>query len=584
MSARIVVGQGSCGLAAGAGAVYSALEAKLNTEAASLSIAGCIGICYLEPIVDVYAADGTLYRCVQVKPEHADTITEAVAKNDYSLLSDLVIKEDDAEFLNKQTRIALRHCGIINPDEIDAYTADDGYQALEKVLKTMTPEQVIEEIKISGLGGRGGAGFPTWFKWNAARQSPGEEKYLICNADEGDPGAFMDRAVIESDPHNLIEGMLIGAYAIGAKEAVVYVRAEYPLAIVRLTNAIKQAEEKGYLGENILGTGFSCKMRIKAGAGAFVCGEETALIESLEGSRGMPRLKPPFPAQAGYWMKPSNINNVETFANITWIINNGGAAFSAMGTENSKGTKVFAVTGKVKRSGLVEIPMGKTLRDVIFGIAGGIRDGHEFKAVQLGGPSGGCIPAHLLDTVIDYRALGATGAIMGSGGMVVMDETTCMVGIAKFFLEFTTRESCGKCVHCRIGTKRLSETLERIVKGEGRPGDIELLEELCTTIKDGALCGLGQTAPNPVLTTIRYFRNEYEAHINDKKCPAKECPALLTYSIDAEKCIGCSLCAKKCPVGAITGELKKTFTINSDVCIRCGACINSCRKGAVVVE
>ena len=584
MSARIVVGQGSCGLAAGAGAVYSALEAKLNADVASLSIAGCIGICYLEPIVDIYAADGTLYRCVQVKPDHADTIIEAVAKNDYSLLKDLVIKEDDAEFLNNQTRIALRHCGIINPDEIDAYTADDGYKALEKVLKTMTPEQVIEEIKISGLGGRGGAGFPTWFKWNAARQSPGEEKYLICNADEGDPGAFMDRAVIESDPHNLIEGMLIGAYAIGAKEAVVYVRAEYPLAIVRLTNAIKQAEEKGYLGENILGTGFSCKMRIKAGAGAFVCGEETALIESLEGSRGMPRLKPPFPAQAGYWLKPSNINNVETFANITWIINNGGAAFSAMGTENSKGTKVFAVTGKVKRSGLVEIPMGKTLRDVIFGIAGGIRDGHEFKAVQLGGPSGGCIPAHLLDTVIDYRALGATGAIMGSGGMVVMDETTCMVGIAKFFLEFTTRESCGKCVHCRIGTKRLSETLERIVKGEGKDGDIELLEELCTTIKDGALCGLGQTAPNPVLTTIRYFRNEYEAHINEKKCPAKECPALLTYSIDPEKCIGCSLCAKKCPVGAISGELKKTFSIDPNVCIRCGQCIHSCRKGAVVVE
>ena len=584
MSARIVVGQGSCGLAAGAGAVYSAIEEKLGANTSCLSITGCVGICYLEPIVDVYAEDGTLYRCVQVKPENAETIVNAVAQNDYSLLADLVIKEDDAQFLSKQTRIALRHCGIINPDEIDAYTADDGYQALEKVLKTMTPEQVIEEIKISGLGGRGGAGFPTWFKWNAARQSPGEEKYLICNADEGDPGAFMDRAVIESDPHNLIEGMLIGAYAIGAKEAVVYVRAEYPLAIVRLQNAIKQAEEKGYLGENILGTGFSCKMRIKAGAGAFVCGEETALIESLEGSRGMPRLKPPFPAQAGYWLKPSNINNVETFANIAWIINNGGAAFSAMGTENSKGTKVFAVTGKVKRSGLVEIPMGKTLRDVIFGIAGGIRDGHEFKAVQLGGPSGGCIPAHLLDTVIDYRALGATGAIMGSGGMVVMDETTCMVGIAKFFLEFTTRESCGKCVHCRIGTKRLSETLERIVKGEGKEGDIELLEELCTSIKDGALCGLGQTAPNPVLTTIRYFRNEYEAHINEKKCPAKECPALLTYSIDPEKCIGCSLCAKKCPVGAITGELKKTFSINSDVCIRCGQCIHSCRKGAVVVE
>ena len=582
--ARIVVGQGSCGLAAGAGAVYTALEEKLNTSAASLSITGCIGICYLEPIVDVYADDGKLYRCVQVKPENAETIVNAVTQKDYSLLSELVIKDDDAQFLSKQTRIALRHCGIINPESIEDYIGDDGYKALEKALKTMTPEEVIEEIKTSGLGGRGGAGFPTWFKWNAARQSEGEEKYLICNADEGDPGAFMDRAVIESDPHKLIEGKLIGAYAIGAKEAIVYVRAEYPLAIVRLQGAIKQAEEKGYLGENIMGTGFSCKMRIKAGAGAFVCGEETALIESLEGSRGMPRLKPPFPAQAGYWMKPSNINNVETFANISWIINNGGEKFSAMGTENSKGTKVFAVTGKVKRSGLVEIPMGKTLRDVIFGIAGGIRDGHEFKAVQMGGPSGGCIPAQLLDTIIDYRALGATGAIMGSGGMVVMDETTCMVGIAKFFLEFTTRESCGKCVHCRIGTKRLSEILERIVKGQGKEGDIELLEELCTTIKDGALCGLGQTAPNPVLTTIRYFRHEYEAHINDKKCPAKECPALLTYSINEETCIGCGLCAKKCPVGAISGEKKQPHSIDPTVCIRCGQCIHSCRMGAVVVE
>ena len=583
--AKIVVGQGSCGLAAGAGAVYTALEEKMNPQVgAELTITGCIGICYLEPIVDVYDDEGKLYRCVQVQPEHAETIVNAVASKDYSLLADIVIKPEDESFLTQQTRIALRHCGVINPEKIDAYLADDGYQALTKVLKTMTPEDVIEEIKVSGLAGRGGAGFPTWFKWNAARQSKGEEKYMICNADEGDPGAFMDRAVIESDPHNLIEGMLIGAYAIGAQECIVYVRAEYPLAIVRLTNAIKQAREKGYLGKNILGTDFSCDMRIKAGAGAFVCGEETALIESLEGSRGMPRLKPPFPAQAGYWLKPSNINNVETYANVSWIINNGGEAYAKIGNENAHGTKVFAVTGKVKRSGLVEIPMGLTLRQVIFDIAGGIRGDHEFKAVQLGGPSGGCVPAHLLDTIIDYKSLNATGAIMGSGGMVVMDETTCMVGIAKFFLDFTTRESCGKCVHCRIGCKRLSELLDRIVAGQGKEGDIELLEELCVTIKDGALCGLGQTAPNPVLTTIRYFRNEYEDHIYNKKCTAKQCPALLTYSIDAEKCIGCSLCAKKCPVGAISGELKKTFAIDPNVCIRCGQCINSCRKGAVVVE
>ena len=583
--AKIVVGQGSCGLAAGAGAVYTALEEKMNPQVgAELTITGCVGICYLEPIVDVYDDEGKLYRCVQVAPEHAETIVNAVATKDYSLLADIVIKPDDESFLTQQTRIALRHCGVINPEKIDAYLADDGYQALTKVLTTMSPEDVIEEIKVSGLAGRGGAGFPTWFKWNAARQSKGEEKYMICNADEGDPGAFMDRAVIESDPHNLIEGMLIGAYAIGAQECIVYVRAEYPLAIVRLTNAIKQAREKGYLGKNILGTNFSCDMRIKAGAGAFVCGEETALIESLEGSRGMPRLKPPFPAQAGYWLKPSNINNVETYANVSWIMNNGGAAYAQIGNENAKGTKVFAVTGKVKRSGLVEIPMGLTLRQVIFDIAGGIRGGHEFKAVQLGGPSGGCVPAHLLDTIIDYKNLNATGAIMGSGGMVVMDETTCMVGIAKFFLDFTTRESCGKCVHCRIGCKRLSELLDRIVAGEGKDGDIELLEELCNTIKDGALCGLGQTAPNPVLTTIRYFRNEYEDHIYNKKCTAKQCPALLTYSIDAEKCIGCSLCAKKCPVGAISGELKKSFAIDPAKCIRCGQCINSCRKGAVVVE
>ena len=580
---KIVVGEGSCGIAAGAAKVYSAIEKLIGLTGSTLTVTGCIGMCFLEPIVDIYDGGELKKRLVKVRPEDAEKII-AYVNGDENAVNDIEISDEDKLFLKKQTRIALRHCGIINPEIIDEYTAFDGYRALEKVLKTMTPEDVIEEIKISGLAGRGGAGFPTWFKWNAARQSPGETKYLICNADEGDPGAFMDRAVIESDPHNLIEGMLIGAYAIGAKEAVVYVRAEYPLAIERLKEAIKQAEEKGFLGENIMGMGFSCKMRIKAGAGAFVCGEETALIESLQGERGMPRLKPPFPAQSGYWYKPSNINNVETFANVSWIILNGGESFAAMGTDGSKGTKVFALTGKIKRGGLVEIPMGKTLRDVIFDIGGGIKNGKKFKAVQMGGPSGGCIPAELLDTVIDYKALGATGAIMGSGGMVVMDETTCMVSMAQFFLDFTAKESCGKCIHCRIGTKRMLEILNRIVKGEGREGDIELLEELCYSIKDGALCGLGQTAPNPVLTTIKYFRNEYEAHINDKKCPAKSCPDLLEYTIDADKCRGCTLCAKKCPANAISGEVKSAHKIDRDKCIKCGSCVSVCRFGAVNVD
>ena len=582
---RIVAMKGSCGIAAGAGKVYDAIVAEIaKYNDVELGSTGCIGMCFLEPIVDIYEGKELVRRLVKVAPENAEAIVAAVRTGDLSKVDDITISDDDAEFLSRQTRIALRHCGLIDPTSLEDYRAADGYAGLEKVLKTMTPEQVIEEIKISGLAGRGGAGFPTWFKWNAARQSKETPKYLICNADEGDPGAFMDRAVIESDPHNLIEGMLIGAYAIGAAEMIVYVRAEYPLAIVHLTEAIRQAEEANLLGDNILGTGFSCHMRIKAGAGAFVCGEETALIESLEGKRGMPRLKPPFPAQKGYMDLPSNINNVETFANVGWIMANGGAAFSAMGTENSKGTKVFALTGKIKKGGLVEIPMGKTLRDVIYGIGGGVRDNKEFKAVQMGGPSGGCIPASLLDTIIDYRALGATGAIMGSGGMVVMDESTCMVGMAKFFLDFTANESCGKCVHCRIGTKRLQEILTRIVNGEGKEGDVELLEELCLGIKDGALCGLGQTAPNPVLTTIRYFRDEYDAHIREKKCPAKECVALRTYKIDETKCKGCTVCARKCPAKAISGEKKQPHVIDADKCIRCDQCIKNCKFDAIYVE
>lgn len=578
---KILVGEGSCGIAAGAEKVYSALQKALAGTAHTLGVTGCIGMCYLEPIVDVYPDGSEVIRLVRVKPEDAEKILAFLNDGSEEHIKDLVVSEEDSQFLKKQTRIALRRCGIIDPNEISDFLKNDGYTALKKVLGGMTPEQVIDTVKISGLAGRGGAGFPTWFKWNAARQSAGDEKYLICNADEGDPGAFMDRAVIESDPHNLIEGMLIAAYAIGAKHAVVYVRAEYPLAIKRLERAIKQAQENGYLGENILGSSFSCDMRIKAGAGAFVCGEETALIESLEGSRGMPRLKPPFPAQSGYWHKPSNINNVETFANVSWIINNGGEAFAAMGTENSKGTKVFALTGKIKRGGLVEIPMGKTLRDVIFDIGGGMKGTKKFKAVQMGGPSGGCIPAELIDTVIDYKALGATGAIMGSGGMVVMDEDTCMVGMAKFFLDFTAKESCGKCVHCRIGTMRMLEILERITEGKGKEGDIELLEELCSSIKDGALCGLGQTAPNPVLTTIRYFRNEYEDHIKNKKCSAGECKALVKYSIDPSACRGCTLCARNCPVKAIEGEVKKPHSINTMVCIKCGKCKSVCKFGAV---
>ena len=581
---RILVGQGSCGVSAGAGRVAKVLAGHMTaTDSFTVETTGCIGMCYLEPIVDIYEGEKLLHRLVKVTETDALGIVEAVRKKDFSKLEAMFISDEDARFLKKQKRVALRHCGVVDPTSIDDYIKKDGYKAIDKALH-MTPEEVIEEVKVSGLAGRGGAGFPTWFKWNAARNAEGEHKHLICNADEGDPGAFMDRAVIESDPHSLIEGMLIGAYAIGASDMYVYIRAEYPLAVERLGNAIEQARSRGLLGENILGSGFSCDLNIKIGAGAFVCGEETALIESMEGKRGMPRLKPPFPAQSGYLNEPSNINNVETFANVAWIINNGGAAFAAMGTENSKGTKVFALTGKVQRGGLVEVPMGNSLRDVIFDIAGGIKDGRSYKAVQMGGPSGGCIPADLVDTPIDYKALSATGAIMGSGGMVVMDDSTCMVNIARFFLDFTARESCGKCVPCRIGTTRMMEILNRICDGQGQEGDIEMLEQLCVSIKDGSLCGLGQTAPNPVLTTIRYFRDEYEAHIRDKKCPAHECSALLKISIDPTKCKGCTVCARKCPVECISGERKTPHVIDQSSCIKCKQCVSSCKFDAIVVD
>jgi len=582
---KITVGKGSCGIAAGAEDVFAAFEEKIKAANIDCDVVttGCIGMCYIEPIVNLINDNGDSTTYVNVDFDAVDEITKSLQglenqSGKYQIL------QEDLDVLAAQPRVALANCGIINPEHIDEYIARDGYKAAEKCIKSLTPEEVIEEMKISGIGGRGGAGFPTWFKWNAARESKGNKKYMICNADEGDPGAFMDRAIIEGDPHAVIEGMFIGAYAIGSDEGIVYVRAEYPLAIIRLENAIKQAREHGVLGKNIFGSDYSFDIRIKAGAGAFVCGEETALIASLEGERGMPRLKPPFPAQKGYWQKPSNINNVETFANVPWIIRNGGKAFNSMGTENSKGTKVFALTGKINKGGLVEIPMGESIKSVVFGVGGGIKDGVPFKAVQMGGPSGGCIPAELADTVIDYKTLAETGAIMGSGGMVVMDETTCMVDIARFFLDFTCKESCGKCTHCRVGNLRLLEILQRICDGDGRDGDIELLSELAEQIKEGSLCQLGQTAPNPVQTTIRYFKHEYENHIYNKKCTARQCKALLTYSIDEDKCIGCTICKRECPNDAISGDVKKPHTIDMSKCIKCNKCVEVCKFNAVIVD
>ncbi len=584
----VKVGMASCGVAAGARPVFDRLSTLLDgRDDVVLKQVGCVGLCFSEPLVEI-EREGVRSLYGKVTPEFAEQIVQDHVDRGEVLAEGLIFSTNKAApentMVEKQVRVVLRNCGRIDPEKIDEYIAAGGYEALKKVLDSMPPEQVIQEILDSGLRGRGGAGFPTGLKWKFARAAQGSDKYVVCNADEGDPGAFMDRSVLESDPHSVLEGMAICAYAIGATHGIIYCRAEYPLAIKHLNIALKQARERGFLGERILGKDFSFDMYIKEGAGAFVCGEETALIASIEGKRGTPRPRPPFPAQSGVWGKPTNINNVETLANVAWIIQNGAGAFNRHGIGKSRGTKVFALAGKIAKGGLVEVPMGMPLREVIFDVGGGIPGGKAFKAVQMGGPSGGCIPATLLDTPVDYESINATGAIMGSGGMIVMDESTCVVDVAKFFLSFTQRESCGKCPFCRIGTKRMLEILERISKGEGKMEDLDLLEELCAQIKDGSLCGLGQTAPNPVLTTLKYFRAEYEAHILDRKCPAKACTSLIHYTINPATCIGCTKCARVCPVKAISGSVKQPHVIDDETCVRCGQCINVCPVKAITVE
>jgi len=579
---HVKVGLGSCGIAAGAQKVYDALWEKLerNPNLFVLDKTNCIGACYVEPLVQV---NDEIYG--EVTPEDMDKILDTYLQNT-EILKEKVVYSPNFEakennFFTTQTKWALRNCGIINPEKIEEYEARDGYTAIKKVA-TWTSEQIIQEILTSGLRGRGGGGFTTGIKWRLAAAQKNIPKYLVCNADEGDPGAFMDRSILEGDPHGVIEGMLIAGRAIGASQGIIYCRAEYPLAIKRLNIALNQARAKNYLGKDACGiNGFNFDIYVKEGAGAFVCGEETALLASIEGKRGMPNKRPPYPAEKGLWGKPTNINNVETYVNVPTIINRGAEKYAALGTEKAKGTKVFAVTGKIAKSGLVEVAMGTPISKVIFDICGGVPNNKKIKAVQLGGPSGGCIPEKLLNTIIDYDEILKTGAIMGSGGMVVMDETTCMVDVAKFFLAFTQGESCGKCTFCRLGTLRMLEILERITQGEGKFEDIETLENLAHQIQANSLCGLGQSAPNPVLSTIQYFRDEYEAHILEKRCPALQCTALICYEIIPKQCIGCRLCKKACPVNAIDGELKQVHHIRQEDCIRCGACFDKCRSGAV---